>query len=288
MKTLYIDVYFLINFTVDIISLCFAGMLSKIVTSFGRIISAALIGAAFATGVIFLQDNFILKLFLSFLILVIIGVISTGSININRKIKFIISFCIFEALVGGIITMIWGFLDTYLYGYVSSESNIYVNRKMLIFALIILLVIGVFRMIVSAFNSNCSEKTVEIEISFMNRTIKTESLVDSGNLATDPMNMCPVLFLKAKTAMQIFPKNVVDLLDPDNIDREIRKRIRLIPISSGSNRRVLIGVKPDSVRIFSNGKSEPIKVTIAIDKEEGSYGGYDSLMPASALDNVIF
>ena len=52
--TLYVDVYFLINFTVDILALYFAAIFSKVPTSTRRLIISAVIGAFFAIGIVFL------------------------------------------------------------------------------------------------------------------------------------------------------------------------------------------------------------------------------------------
>ena len=83
------------------------------------------------------------------------------------------------------------------------------------------------------------------------------------------------------------PENIINLSDPDNIEKNARKRIRLIPISRGGATHVLTGVKPDSVKVLKDGKCEEIKVTLAIDKEGGTFGGFGALMPAAALDDVV-
>ena len=82
------------------------------------------------------------------------------------------------------------------------------------------------------------------------------------------------------------PENIVELTDIDLLDKGIKKRIRLIPISRGGQTHVLVGVKADSVRIKRGDCYENLRVTLAVDKEGGSYGGFMALMPSAALDNV--
>jgi hypothetical protein len=48
-----------------------------------------------------------------------------------------------------------------------------------------------------------------------------------------------------------------------------------------------VGVKADNVRIKRMDKYEELRVTLAIDKEGGSFGGYMALMPSAALDNAL-
>ena len=140
-------------------------------------------------------------------------------------------------------------------------------------------------MLISFFNNIESEGALELEIKFLNKCVRVEAFIDSGNLAIDPMDMRPVLFLKQNIAGELFPESILDLRDPDSVDREIRKRIRLIPVSRGGVTHVLVGVRVDEVNVVKDGKREAILVTVAIDKEGGSYGGYDALMPAAVVGN---
>ena len=141
-------------------------------------------------------------------------------------------------------------------------------------------------MIVSFFSNTSSEESVDVEISFNNRRVVISAFVDSGNLAVDPMDMSPILFLKKDAIKDILPENIINICDVDGLEKRLKKRIRLIPISRGGSTHVLVGLKPDAVRLMRDEGSEELRVTLAIDKEGGNYGGYKALMPSAALDNV--
>lgn len=285
MKTLYVDVYFMINFTVDIISLYFASCFSKTPTTVRRLILSALLGAITAIITVFLPESPILKLTASGLGLFLMGFLAPKKMRLSRKLKFIFAFLIFEALVGGAVSFAWGILDKYISGAIEGDTA-FVNRKMLFAALVVLLSIGVFKMIVSLFSNIESEGSVDVEISFLENKSVVSAFIDSGNLAMDPMDMKPVLFIKKDIAKSILPENIINLCDIDSLDRNVKKRIRLIPVTRGGQTHVMIGVKADSVRVVTDGKSEEISVTVAIDKEGGSFGGYMALMPSAALNNA--
>lgn len=286
-KTLYIDVYFLINFTVDLLSLYFAARFSKIPTTIKRLIIASLFGALSAVGIVFLPENTLLKFVAAAVGLLLIGFIAPKKITLRRKIKYIFAFLIFEALVGGGVTFIWGLLDRYISDFFNGFEGGAVNRKMLFLSLIVLLSIGVFKMLVSLFSNVETEESVDLEIRFLNKTAIVSAFVDSGNLAVDPMDMTPVLLIKKEIAEGILPVNIDQICDIDSLDRQIKKRIRLIPISRGGETHVLVGVKVDSVKIIKGDFAEEIAVTLAIDKEGGTFGGYKALMPSAALENAI-
>ena len=286
MRTLYIDVYFLINFTVDILSLYFAAVLSKTKVTTKRLIFAALVGALIAILTVLTPEYPLLKLFLATLGLIIMSLIAPKGILPRRRVRFTFAFLIFEALVGAAVSFIWGILDKYIPKMFSEAEGGAVNRKMLFLALIILLSIGVFKMIISFFSNVESEGNVEVEVSFLDEKALFSAFIDSGNLAVDPMDMSPVLFIKRDLAAKIFPENIINLSNIDSLDRSIKKRIRLIPITRNGQTHVMLGVKADYVKVIYGDKVEEISVTLAVDKEGGNYGGYQALMPSAALENA--
>ena len=80
---------------------------------------------------------------------------------------------------------------------------------------------GVFKMIVSFFSNLECEGSVKCEIRFFDKSVQTEAFVDSGNLAIDPMDMRPVLFIKKEVAQKLFPESVIELKDPDSLDKAV-------------------------------------------------------------------
>ena len=287
MQTLYIDIYFLINFTVDFLSLYFSCILAKVPTSAPRLLISSLVGGAVGVIGVFVPDNFFVKLSVSLLGLPLIITLATKKISIKRRIKTAIAFLIFGALIGAGVYFMYGILDKFLYEYLKNSQGGAANPKLLFFSLIVLLLIGVFKMLISFFNNIESEGSRLLEITLLDKHIRTEAFVDSGNLAIDPMDMRPILFIKAEFAGCFLPDTVIERLDPDKIDRNMRKRIRLIPVSRNGTTKVLTGIKPDSVKIInSDGKKEEISVTIAIDKDEGTYGGFYALLPSSVAVGI--
>lgn len=287
MKTLYIDVFFLINLTVDIISLYFASIFSKTPTTTRRLLLSAILGALTAVGVVFLPEISLLKLICGALGLLLMALITPKCVTKKRKAKFALAFLVFESLVGGTISLVWNIFDKYITDFFDSTWGGAVNRKMLFLSLIVLLCIGVFKMLVSFFSNVESEGSAELEISFLGQITTISAFVDSGNFAKDPMDLSPVILIKKELAKTILPENIINLTDIDRLERAVKKRIRLIPITRGEATHVLVGVKADAVRIKNKGNYEELRVTLAIDKEGGSYGGYLALMPSAALDNAL-
>ena len=112
-------------------------------------------------------------------------------------------------------------------------------------------------------------------------------MVDTGNLVRDPMNMNPVVFLKPLAAAYIFPYQILDLSEIDKLSNSYKKRIRLVPVTKSGETHVMTGVRVDEISVYNSlGKREEISATIVIDKEGGTYGGYEALLPYDATKDV--
>ena len=117
--------------------------------------------------------------------------------------------------------------------------------------------------------------------------LEVEALIDTGNLVKDPMNMNPVIFLKRMQAEDIVPISVIELSNVDELSKDYRKRIRLIPVTRNNETHVMIGIRMDKVLIVKDNYKEEINATVVIDKEEGTFGGYYALAPyVAACSNV--
>ncbi len=284
MKTLYIDIYFLINFTVDLISLHFAAMLSHTRSENKRLLISALLGAI-SSCVCVLIDLPIVTLFLFVVTVVFASAFCCKETSVKGHTVFGISLIILLSLVGGLVSFVWNLLEDAFSDFLI-EGDV-VNRKMLFFALIALLSIGVFKMLITVMNTGKIETRIELEISFLNNTCHTEALIDTGNLAIDPLSMKPVLIIKKELARKFISEDIIDLKDVDSLDKRIKKRIRLIPLTKGGVTHVYIGFVPNGVKLYRNGKIYSADVTVAIDKEGGDFGGFLALMPYSAASNAI-
>ena len=287
MKTFYIDVYFLVNFTVDLLSIHLALRLTKVSSTFSRVLIASVFGASLSILELFFISSALGSLILNLCFLTALCIFAPRSCRFFIRIRFCFFFFIVESLFGGLVYLYYATLDKYLKDRLAGFVGGTENRKALIFSIIILFSNGVIRLMMFLFSSSSSEKTAKLRVKIGNRYVESDALIDSGNLVTDPMNMNPVLFIKPSLAKDLLPREVVELCGIDELDREYKKRIRLIPITRFGQTHVMTGIRPDSVTVVSGEKERAVELTVAIDKEGGTYGGYEMLAPAAALENVF-
>ncbi len=281
MKTLYIDVYFMINFTVDILALFISSRMVHICINIRKLIISGTLGAILAIIDLFINKT-ILNILLSALFVFLIYIICCNGLSFSRCIKFIVSFYIASFIISGAVNFLYGIIDKYI-SKISAIPSVSTNRKALFFSLIILLIIGVLRLFIMMLSDTVNEKSVRLLIKLEDKSLEVDALLDTGNLVKDPMNMNPVIFLKKNCAEHLFPLSVINLSDIDSLNKNFRKRIRLVPVTRNSETHVMTGVRVDKVIALNEKRREEISATIVIDKSEGTFGGYYALAPFVAV-----
>ena len=284
MQTLYIDVYFLINFSVDLLSLHIASLFMKIKTSKSAIIISALIGALYAVILVLIPKNRVVFIIGAFVYFYVVATLMANGCRVFRKVKFLTAFLIVEIMIGGLVYFAYGALKR-----ITTEEyyqEIQSERELIIFSLIILLSIGVLKLLLTFFKNNFSEMNVKLKLTVFDSEYLFDALVDSGNFLKDPMDLSPVMLIKPRLSKKIFPYGVPDISESGNVSEKMKQRIRVIPISGIGNRKILCGFRPDFAFVEKNGQYERINLTIAFDKEEGSFAGFDALIPYAALENI--
>lgn len=282
MQTLYVDIYFLINFTVDLLSLSLAAKIANIRPSPIALLLSAVLGGIYAVVLVFVPQEPFIFFCLSAVFLFGIIFISSKGCAFFRKIKLTAAFLISQILIGGAVYFSYGILERAMK--VNEDNANPVNRNLLVLGLIVLLSIGILRLSMTLFRNNWSEKSVKLKIVLFEKEYFTEAFVDNGNLAVDPMDLSPVMLVKSSLGRKFFPYGIPDLSEVDAISEKIKNRIRIIPISTAVGNKTLCGIRTDSVYVLKNQRYEKINLTIAFDKEGGSYGGFEALIPMLALN----
>ncbi len=281
MKTLYIDVYFLINLTVDILALHFSSLFFHLPVRVWRLTLAGGIGAAFATATVLCSDH--TALVVLFTVLGFLGMIfcTAGGVRLFRMTRFALGFLILEILIGGLVYFFYGLLGNLIKNADIDINSGAENRNLLILSVIVLLSIGILRLIGASFSGASSERSCEVSFDLLSRPFCVGALVDSGNLLRDPLDGTPVMLWKASDAKGKLP---VGLAGDTPTDSKMKSRIRLIPVRTSGRTRILTGYRVEGVTVTAGKKHEKVNLIIAIDEEDGTYGGYSALLPSAVLD----
>lgn len=112
---------------------------------------------------------------------------------------------------------------------------------------------------------NAKDMYCKIRIKLNGKEIATNAMIDTGNLAKEPITNTPVVIVESSLLENIVPLNILNNIDNiligqlDNIDEEYISKLRCIPFSSlGKQSGMLLGIKADEIIVE---KEEDIKVS---------------------------
>ena len=143
--------------------------------------------------------------------------------------------------------------------------------------------------VVRALKPKLSRKTAFVRITLGGRRAGGGALVDSGNLAADPVSGSPVIFVSHESLEDIVPKTELDSMlsgDITSLPEDMKRRIRLIPIGEEGASRIVTAFRPDLVSVSDGGgrRTHNADAVICVsDKGCGFYGGEAALIPLSLL-----
>ncbi len=283
MKTIYIDVYFLINFTVDLLALYFSAFFMKIKASNIRLVLGSCVGGLYAVfGVLFIESPWIMYP-LSIVLLIIMCLVAVGGIGFLRFLKYGVSFFLFQTVIGGLVYGGYCALNSMLGDFKLDDVG-GENKNLLLLSLLVLLSIGVLKIIISLLGNVRSEKSVRVIIKYKESEECFDAFVDSGNLARDPIDKTPVMLLNEKVFFKIFD---IDLRDADKLLTDVKKRIRIIPVSFGGVNKILYAIRADRVYCEVKNKREELNLLVACD-DSGTFNGYCALIPLVAMEDINY
>lgn len=265
--TIYIDIVLIENLIMNYIILLATGIVAKTQIKHIRLIIASLLGAIYTVisymKVLEIYSNFLLKLLLS----IIIIYIAYNPHRMRKMWKMLLIFYMVSFVFGGAAFALIYFIKPQD---IIMRNGLFLGTyplKTVILGAIVAfsLIIGTFKIL----KSKISKKDIicSIEINLNNKKIKTNALIDTGNMLKEPFSNTPVVVIEKTLLYDCMPKEILNHLDEiiggdfKNISEKIQEKyiskLKLIPFSSlGKQNGMLLGIKPQYIKII---KEEEIK-----------------------------
>jgi stage II sporulation protein GA (sporulation sigma-E factor processing peptidase) len=270
MRYIYVDVLFfriLLDFIMDYLLLWATSEIAKCRVSRTRLISGALIGVAYSLLITLSQSGIIrgLSLLYQFPIMLAFSVLMVTAtfapINWRRLMNAMGIFYLIAFVSGG-----------------AALAAVYLTNGN--WLLVDLVAIGVILMVTELGWGIIQKRLwrelfhVPIQITFGEASLTLDALVDTGNRLKDPLTGSPVVIVEYPALTGLFSEelkvifNSMEKSDSLNIPDEFltspwSSRFRLIPYTSiGKERGMLIGFRPDEIRIIDDGHVIPVKNVI--------------------------
>lgn len=292
--TLYIDVLFIENLIMNYILIYMTSFFGKIKVKHMRLFISSVIGAIYA--VLSCISNWgVYQLTISKLILsAVMVLIAFSPKKVLDFFKYMLIFYLITFVLGGSIFGLMYFLN---YTSVSINGVVYMDDfpiKIFMIATVSIFIAIKLGFYLFANKIRLKERLFKIKIDVLDKSVETTALLDTGNLAVDPLTKMPVVIIEKSELKYFLSEDIVELFDEENLDdfynkvfelnAEWRTRLRIIPFSSlGSESSMMIGFKPDKLYIYER-NIQTEKVIIAVcDKKLSRDDTYNALIGAELV-----
>ena len=277
MQTVYIDLYFFINFSMDFLCLYLTARILSERLSPLRGILASVIGGVYACSALLLGvggvGGFAVDLAFG-LIITAVALAKKGSVG--RVFLQALVFAATSTALGGIMTaLFYLFNKTGIFDFVKETDGDGISVWIFF---ILALISGVLTLLGGkGLTKRLSASEVMVEITIGGRTVTLRGISDSGNLLCEPLSGKPCVIVDRARLASVLPS---ELVCPDRGDalsalgglcEETRKRVVLIPASTATGEGMLVGLRAERIVIEAGGKKREADAVIALsDIEAGA------------------
>ena len=278
-RTVYVDLFFMINFSMDFLCIFLTSKLLSGRTRVIRWVCAAVVGGIYADIALFMPIDGIWEIVVDVVVCALMCFIAFGvkdSLFLHTSVYIVIS-----VAVGGGMTALSILLNKADIGVDEIEGD-----GISVWLLVILAVISGAVTLLGGrtIKRRSSKRYADVIIEIFGRTRCFRAFCDSGNLLRDPISGSPCVLVRRAALNDILPEElrVADVTGLMGMDREKGKRIRLIPASSALGEGMLVAFRADSVKI-SNGGEREVDALVALVDADRFGGECDLLLPSELL-----
>ena len=274
--TVYGDVLFLINFSMDFLVLfCTAKILHIKQKPLLLVLSSAL-GAAYAVAALFIENS-ALSVISSVLCALLMCFIAFPRVRGFAFLKCAVLFFGLSLLTGGGITASYVLLSKLGRGVNVNSDIAPVLSDIPLGTFCILGVISIILSFVTGkiFNRQSEKKEIAVVIAGKRGQVTLRCLSDSGSLLREPVSGAPVIITSLDKIKDCVDETLFEALsDPDM--SKTADGLRIIPAKSIGGGKLLSGFLPTRISIKGCDKRAVVAVTAGAD-----FGGFDGIVPAA-------
>ena len=269
--TIYLDIVLLENIVLNYIILLSTAIISKSKMMTSKILLSSSIGGIYAILNYIIKNDFFINIILKIMISIIMVLVAFNEFEVKKVFKQLIFFYLTSFTFGGIAFMLLYFIR---------PQNIVINQGYFvgIYPLKIAVLSGgigfvIITIVAQYVRNKITEKSMifELEIFFDGKMTKIKSMLDTGNLLKEPISKADVIIVEKESLKEVISDDILE-----NINNIIKGKwisnnniysykFRLIPFSSlGNESGLLLGFKPDYIRIYKDNETLRNDIVIGI------------------------
>lgn len=281
-QTIYADVLFIINFSMDFLALYITSKFLKIRIKNVSTIISALLGALYSVITVILHFE---NLFVTVIFGYLMCLIAFGKRKIKGTFYIFVTYIAVNFLLGGGMTAVFSFFNSVigerlinLYGNVIDvPEKLPVN----IFAVGVFVITAFVMMFAKVFSRKGVARRIVAGITLGGNTVAVNLIEDSGNTLCEPISGEPVIFLSEKAIKGIIDDKTLLALKTFN-PTEMKNsgyKIRIAAYQTVSGRDMCACIRPDKITV--SGKEIRAWITC---KSTHAFGDGDGIIPSMIID----
>ena len=287
--TVYADLFFMINFSMDFLCLFLTSRILNIKLNLLRGISAAIFGGLYAVIALFIPLEGIMGLAVDVAACIILCGISFLKLSAAKKLPiYILVYTAISMALGGIMTALFNlFNKTHLFDGIKGSDgdgiSVWLFALLAVISAVITLLSGRF------FTHRMARKRVSVRLDYNGETVLLEAFCDNGNLLREPIGGRPCVVADISALRGIIPEEIAhaalsgDILNTDRLSAPHKSRILLIPTSTASGSKMLLGLRMDGIYVEDKGKMYRVDAVVALSDIGNNAEGCQALLPACLL-----
>ena len=287
-ESVYVDLFFLINFSMDF--LCFfltARLLNRRFRT-GRAIVASILGGVYADVALFLSLGQLFSFLIDFAVCALMCLVVFGEAKQLRRIPlYLLVYTAISMTLGGIMTaLFWLFNRSKLFEGATVEEGD--GLSVWTFFLLALISAAITLLGGRFFRKKTAQVSATVSVSYGGRTLRLQAMSDSGNLLRDPLSGKPCIIADLSAMRELLPNEI--LFAAKNASTSIekippphRKRVRIIPARTAAGEGILLGIRAEKITLDCGKGEREIDAILALTDLGNSADGHQALLPSELL-----
>ena len=245
MQNVYVDLLFLINFSMDFLCFFISAKIRCIKLPYVRTLIAASIGGAYSVASLFVARYKLILCVLSLAVMCLL-VFYEKSIKPTQFVFSVAIYLVTSTLLGGIMTAIFSFMNEMELTPGAGEN------ELPIWLIAVTLAVSTISTKLSGryIKGKALSSTAEISIKLNGSELSLNAIFDSGNLLKDSFSGRPIIIVDEKYTSHFFPS--IKRLCLDNVEKlpaKERASISIVPCNTVNSESLIVAIRPTRLQI---------------------------------------
>ena len=283
-QTVYVDLFFMINFSMDFLCFFLTCQLLSVRFRTGRVICASALGGIYACAVLFIEVGSVGAILIDIVMCALmcaVAFVGTAPLFSSTAVYVAVSMTL-----GGFMTAIFSLLNKADLPLGSAQED-----GISAWALAILAAVSAIVTYLGGrfFKKRVSRKYANVRIQMGEKQVTLKAFCDSGNLLRDPITSRPCIVADIDALGDLIPEPIAEVARGASVAQfsslgaDDARRMRLIPTRTATDDSMLVAMRMDGIFIEEDTGAKELDALLALSSTGNFDGDCQALLPVSLL-----